>query len=201
MALTAIFGGTFNPFHIGHYEMLKALQNDENIEKIFIMPDRIPPHKVCDKMAEDCIRIKMCELAAEDFSKAEVCLIEFEREGKSYSFDTVTELKKRYPDREFTFVCGGDMLVYFDKWYKYEELMQIISFTVFRRSDTDSNEFDLCVKRFSDMGMKITVKNEIISAVSSTLIRKDFDTAKEFLPYKIGEFLSERGEYGDRRNV
>lgn len=197
MALTAIFGGTFNPFHIGHYEMLKALQNDDKIEKIFIMPDRIPPHKVCDKMAKDSTRIRMCELAAEDFSKAEVCLIEFERQGKSYSFDTVTELKKRYPDREFTFVCGGDMLVYFDKWYKYEELMEIIPFTVFRRSDTDSNEFDSCIERFSDMGMKITVKEEIIPAVSSTAVRQDFKTAKMLLPKKIYMFLSDGGEYGD----
>lgn len=197
MALTAIFGGTFNPFHIGHYEMLRALQNDDKIEKILIMPDRIPPHKVCEKMAQDSIRIKMCELAAKDFSKAEVCLIEFEREGKSYSFDTVTELIKRYPDYKFTFVCGGDMLVYFDKWYRYEELMKIIPFTVFKRSDTDIGEFEECIKRFTDMGMKITVKDEIIPAVSSTIIRKDFETAKVFLPEKIGEFLSERGEYGD----
>lgn len=197
MALTAIFGGTFNPFHIGHYEMLRALETDSSIEKIFIMPDRIPPHKVCDKMAEDDTRIKMCQIVSEDFSKAEVCLIEFEREGKSYSFDTVTELKKRYPDREFTFVCGGDMLVYFDKWYRYEELMKIIPFTVFKRSDTDISEFNECIRRFSGLGMKITVKDEIIPAVSSTEIRNDFTKAHTLLPERVYEFLSGRGDYGD----
>lgn len=48
MGITAIFGGTFNPPHIGHYEMLRSLENNPDIEEIMLLPDRIPPHKVCD---------------------------------------------------------------------------------------------------------------------------------------------------------
>lgn len=197
MPLTAIFGGTFNPLHIGHYEMLRALENDPSIEKIFLMPDKIPPHKVCDKMAEDESRIGMCKIAAEDFLKAELCLIEFEREGKSYTYDTVLELQKRYPDRDFAFVCGGDMLVYFDKWYEHKKLMELMSFIVFRRSDTDKKKFEDCIKRFSDMGMRITVKDEIIPAVSSTEIRKEFNLKKDLMPNRVYKYLAERGEYSD----
>ncbi len=197
MPLTAIFGGTFNPFHIGHYEMLKALNNNPDIDKILVLPDRIPPHKVCDFLADDSIRIKMCKIAANDFSKAEVCLIEFEREGKSYSYDTVRLLKEKYPNVTFTFVCGGDMLVFFDKWYKYEELMKEVSFTVFRRTDTDKAEFDLCVERFSQMGMDITVLPEVIPTVSSSEIRSDYSSAKELLPRNIFEFLKEKRIYID----
>ncbi|MBR4973516.1 MAG: nicotinate (nicotinamide) nucleotide adenylyltransferase [Clostridia bacterium] len=198
MPLTAIFGGTFNPFHIGHYEMLKALQNDNDIEKILIMPDKIPPHKVCDFMADDSARIKMCEIVSRDFPKAELCLIEFERNGKSYSYDTVMLLKQKYPDTEFTFVCGGDMLVFFDKWYKYEQLMKEVTFTVFKRTDTDENEFLNCVDRFSKMGMKINVMEEIITNVSSTEIRKDFKSAKALLPTEVFNFLTEKRIYIDR---
>lgn len=197
MAFTAIFGGTFNPLHIGHYEMLRALENDSSIEKIFLMPDRIPPHKICDFLAEDSIRIEMCRLAAEDFSKAELCLIEFEREGKSYSYDTVLTLKEKYPDENFIFVCGGDMLVTFDRWYKYEELMKEIPFIAFRRSDVDDNLFDNASKLLSDKGMRLTVKDEVIPCVSSTEIRNDFKAAKKLLPQKIFRFLVERGVYGE----
>lgn len=197
MGLTAIFGGTFNPFHIGHYEMLSALQNDSNIEKIFIMPDRIPPHKECDFMAENDIRIEMCRIAAEDFSKAELCLLEFERTGKSYSYDTVTELKRKYPDTEFAFVCGGDMLVFFDKWYKYEELMKLLPFIVFKRTDTDTNLFENCIEKFSKMGMNIIIKDDIITAVSSTQIRSSFSKSRSLLPEKIYNFLSNRRVYGE----
>ncbi len=195
MALTAIFGGTFNPFHIGHYEMLTALQNDEQIEKIFVMPDRIPPHKVCDFMADDKFRTEMCRIVCEDFSKAELCLIEFEREGKSYSYDTVIDLKQRYKDKDFVFVCGGDMLVTFQQWYKYEELMKEIPFIAFRRSDIDNSLFDSYVKSLSEKGMRITVMKEIIPAVSSTEIRTDWSCAKELLPQKVFDFLNERGVY------
>ena len=120
MGYTAIFGGTFNPPHIGHYEMLSALEKCPEIEEIWLMPDRIPPHKVCDFLADDSDRIEMCRIIAKDFKKARLCLAEFEREGKSYTYDTVTEFLKKYPDKKFTFVCGGDMLISFDKWYRYK---------------------------------------------------------------------------------
>lgn len=197
MPKIAIFGGTFNPFHIGHYEILASLEMDSGIDKILLLPDKIPPHKQCDFMADDETRIKMCAIAAKDFSKAELCLIEFEREGKSYTYDTIKLLKQIYTDCELYFVCGGDMLVYFDKWYKYEELMQELSFIVFKRSDTNALEFDSSIKRFSAMGMKITVKDEIISAVSSTELRKDFKTNKRLIPEKIYDYLSEKGIYND----
>ena len=197
MAVTAIFGGTFNPFQIGHYEMLKALENDSNVEKIFLMPDRIPPHKACEFLAEDSIRIEMCRLVAEDFSKAELCLIEFEREGKSYSYDTIMELKSRYPQKDFSFVCGGDMLVTFDRWYNYEEIIKEVSVIAFKRSDIDNALFESSAEMLSKKGMRLTVKNEIIPSVSSTEIRTDFNKAKELLPKKIFEFLAERGVYGE----
>ena len=70
MAYTAVFGGTFNPPHMGHYQMLEALENSETVEKILLMPDRVPPHKICDFLAADSERIEMCRIMAQDFSKA-----------------------------------------------------------------------------------------------------------------------------------
>lgn len=193
MGLTAIFGGTFNPFHIGHYAILEALQNDPNIEKIWIMPDKIPPHKVCDFLAQDDDRIEMCKIVAKDFSKAEICLIEFEREGKSYSYDTVINLKQKYKNEKFAFVCGGDMLISFEKWYRYEELMKLIPFIVFRRADIDNDLFDEYTQKFKRMGMDITIKKEIIPNVSSTQFRKN--TLSEILPKKVFQFIKDRGIY------
>lgn len=195
MGYTAIFGGTFNPFHIGHYEMLKALQNDSNIDEILVMPDKIPPHKVCDYLADDSIRIKMCQIVCEDFPKAKLSLIEFEREGKSYSYDTIMELKENYKDKNFIFTIGGDMLVIFDKWYNYKEIIKEIPFVVFKRTDTDLSVFNSCVEKLKLLGMKIRLKNEVIPCVSSTEIRKDFKNSKKLLPEKVYNYLLERGVY------
>ena len=185
MGYTAIFGGTFNPFHIGHYEMLKSLQNDSNIEEILVMPDKIPPHKVCDYLADDSIRIEMCKIVCADFPKAKLSLIEFEREGKSYSYDTIMELKANFKDKNFIFAIGGDMLVIFDKWYNYKEIIKEIPFIVFKRSDTDLRVFNSCVEKLKLLGMKITVKNEVIPCVSSTEIRNDFKNSKKLLPENV----------------
>lgn len=195
MGYTAIFGGTFNPPHIGHCEMLSALEKCPQIEEIWLMPDKIPPHKVCDFLASDKDRIEMCRLLAADFSKVKLCLAEFEREGKSYTFDTVTEFRNKYPDKKFTFVCGGDMLVSFDKWYRYEELMKMLPFTVFRRTDTDNAEFDRMAERLSLEGMKITVMSEVITAVSSSYIRNNLEKSRDLLPEKIYNYIENRGIY------
>ncbi len=193
--LTAIFGGTFNPLHIGHYEILQALQKDERIEKILLMPDRLPPHKTSDYLIDDETRIEMCRIAAKDFNKCELCLIEFEREGKSYTYDTVSLLKERYPNTDFAFVCGGDMLIYFPKWWKSDELMKLLPFIVFQRTATDNKEFFDCVESFRRKGMEIILKDDIIPNISSTEVRNNFLNSEKHLPNEIYNFLKERGVY------
>lgn len=194
MSFTAIFGGTFNPFHKGHYEMVKALNNCEAVSKILIMPDKIPPHKDVEFLASDIDRFNMCRLVAEDFSKSEVCDIEFNREGKSYTYDTVKLLQKAYPNDEFAFVCGGDMLVYFEKWYKADELMKMLPFIVFSRISTDDKEFLGCIESYTKKGMQIILMNEKIPNVSSTAFRNQ--PLSNLLPEKIYDYIKERGLYG-----
>ena len=195
---TVIFGGTFNPFHIGHYEILKALDSDPQVEKILLMPDRLPPHKTSEFLIDDETRIQMCRIASEDFPKCQLCLIEFEREGKSYTVDTVTLLKERYPNRNFAFAMGGDMFVYFKKWRKYEELIKMLSFFVFKRSVTDTREFDKVFEELITEGMKIILKDEVIPAVSSTQLRRDFEKNKDLLPEKVYYYLKDRGVYCEK---
>lgn len=194
--LTAIFGGTFNPLHNGHYEMLKALNNDPVIEKILLMPDRLPPHKTAEFLVDDETRIEMCRIAAKDFSKCELCLIEFERNGKSYTYDTVKLLQKKYHETDFAFVCGGDMLVYFDKWWRHKELMEMLPFIVFKRTDTEDSEFYSCISKFTEQGMRIILKEDKIPQVSSTELRNNFSLGEKLLPPEIFKFLKERGVYG-----
>ena len=75
MGYTALFGGTFNPPHIGHRKMLEALEKREEIDEIWLMPDRIPPHKVCDFLASDEDRINMCKLLISPLKKTKLCRV------------------------------------------------------------------------------------------------------------------------------
>lgn len=191
MANIAIFGGTFNPFHIGHYEMLSAVCALDFIDKVFVTPDKIPPHKKCDYIADDVHRQAMCQIACNDFDKAQLCLVEFERDGKSYTIDTVKQLKKMYPDDDFYIVIGGDMLSTLDTWYNWQELISLTSFIAFKREGL--NNFEISKKRLTDLGTEIFVVNKDITNISSTQLRKQID--KTLLPEKIYFYIAEKGIY------
>lgn len=191
MADIAIFGGTFNPFHIGHYEMLKSVCELDFIDKVFVTPDKIPPHKECEYMADDIHRQAMCQIVCNDFNKAELCLIEFEREGKSYTIDTIKQLKSRYPDDKFYIVIGGDMLSTLDTWYNWRELIKLTSFIAFNREGM--LDFDNAKKRLTDCGADIIVVENKITKISSTQLRKQIN--KNLLPEKIYTYIVKKGIY------
>ena len=191
MSKIAVFGGTFNPFHIGHYEILKALCESDMFDKVLVIPDRIPPHKAYFHDVPDNDRIQMCRIACEDFSKAELSLIEFEREGKSYTIDTIKALKKIYPDDEFFVVCGGDMAKTLDTWFNFDELKGITSFVALNRAGDKS--FYKEIERISATGADITVLNNEITDISSSELRRHLD--RKFLPEKVWEYVDKRGIY------
>lgn len=191
MSNIAIFGGTFNPFHIGHYQMLKAVCELHFIDKVFVMPDKIPPHKEFDNMVDDLHRKNMCQIVCDDFSNSQLCLIEFEREGKSYSIDTVKLLKEKHPNDKFYFVIGGDMLSSLDTWYNWQELIKLVSFIAFRREGMFG--FDKAYNRLSAYGADIKVVNTKIEDISSTKLRQKID--KNLLPEKVYNYIIQKGIY------
>lgn len=193
--VTAIFGGTFNPFHIGHYEMLSSLNNLPFVDRVLLLPDKIPPHKECDFLASDTDRIEMCRIVGEKFTKTELCLIEFERTGKSYTFDTLTELKKLYKDDSFLLVCGADMVTSFKAWYKWEDILKLCGLLCFDRKGEKG--FLKAIEDLRRLGADITVLNDSITDVSSTELRKAIKTekAQKLIPKEVYSFIIEKGLY------
>jgi len=191
MSNIAIFGGTFNPFHIGHYEMLAAVCGLSFVDKVLLMPDKLPPHKELDAIVEDIHRQNMCAIACEDFAKAELCLLEFEREGKSYTVDTVKLLRQKYPNDKFFVVIGGDMLSTLDTWYNWQELLNLASFIAFRRQGTKN--FQSSFKRLTKLGADIRIVDYNVTDVSSTELRQSVD--KNLLPQKVYDYIKQKGIY------
>lgn len=191
MANIAILGGTFNPFHIGHFEMLAEITKLSFIDKVLVIPDKIPPHKTFDNTVDDIHRQNMCAIACSEFDKAQLCLVEFEREGKSYTIDTINSLKKKYPYDKFYITIGGDMLSTLDTWYNWEQLIKQASFIAFRRNG--NYDFDSSLKRLRNYGADIIVLEKNITDVSSTMLRENID--KKLLPPKIYDYIIEKGIY------
>ena len=129
-----IFGGTFNPPHKGHKRMALEMMKAASLNKMLIIPTFTPPHKNATDLASGKDRVKMCELLfSEDcFTVSD---IEMKREGKSYTVDTLTELKKIYPDDELFLIIGSDMLLSFDRWYRYEDILSMATLCVATREN------------------------------------------------------------------
>lgn len=172
-----IFGGTFNPPHLGHKHLAQQIKKKAGLDKIIIIPAGIPPHKVSKDLADGEHRVKMCELIfSEEFY--EISDIELKRQGKSYTVDTVAELKRLYPEDELFLIIGTDMLMSFDSWYRYEDILADVTLCVSVRDD-EVKTADLCdyaknVLRLDAERDEITIADVEPCICSSTDVRRLF---------------------------
>ena len=119
-----IFGGTFNPPHKGHTRLAREAARKLGLSKVIIIPSCIPPHKIPGKLASGDDRLEMCRLAFDD-GFFEISSTELDRGNKSYTVETLRELKKIYPEDELYFIIGSDMLATFTQWYCWEEILEL----------------------------------------------------------------------------
>ena len=143
---TAIYGGSFNPPHLGHVKAAAAVREKLEPDRFLIIPTNIPPHK---DMAEDSPspeqRMELCRLAFRDIPGVELSDLEIKREGRSYSADTVSILRQKYPEDELYLVIGSDMFLSFCQWYKFQYLLDNCVLTVLSREEDDRQELE-CFK-------------------------------------------------------
>ena len=137
----ALYGGSFNPPHLGHAEAAYTVYEELKPDKLLIIPANIPPHK---EMEEGCPsaeeRLELCRLAFAEIPGAEVSDIEVRREGRSYTADTVEQLRAEYPEDELILVMGTDMLLCFEDWYRFEYLLRECCLAVLAREDNQELE-------------------------------------------------------------
>ena len=133
MLRVGVYGGTFAPIHNAHVAAAKAFMEQMKLDYLFVIPTFIPPHKEVDRSDDPLYRLKMCELAFEDTDGVIISDVEIRRGGKSYTYDTLKELQR--PDTRLFLLCGTDMVLTFDKWYRYEDILKMCYPTYVRRED------------------------------------------------------------------
>ncbi len=121
---TGIYGGTFNPIHLGHLHILREFIRRLSLDRVLLIPTGRPPHKLAPGLALAKHRLAMCALAAREIPEAavEVSALETQRRGKSYTADTLEELEVLYPQDRFFFLMGEDMFLTIDRWYRPEAI-------------------------------------------------------------------------------
>ena len=187
----AVFGGTFNPFHNGHFQIIEALIKLDIFKKIIVIPTNIPPHKTSSYLASGEDRLNMCRLALSRYPQVFVSDIELRRNGPSYTYDTVCELMKN-GEKNISLVCGGDMISTFDTWYKYDELIKLVDIIAFRRFGADNEIFYHSIDKIRLAGGVVTVLEDEIIEISSTEIREN----KNFnVPCAVKDYINKKRIY------
>lgn len=123
-----IMGGTFDPVHLGHLHTAEFIYEHLGLGKIIFVPAFIAPHKVGLEFAPAADRYRMTELATKPYPYFEVTDIELRRCGVSYTYDTVMELKRQYPEYELYFIVGADAVPMLNTWHKIRELLSEVTF-------------------------------------------------------------------------
>ena len=194
----AIYGGAFNPVHLGHIEIVKHLCEKTDFDKIIVIPSKFSPHKSNKFLLDDEHRIKMCELAFCGFEKCDVSKIEIKRNQISYTIDTLTELKSIYPSDDLYLVCGSDMFLSLLNWRKPEEIFKLASVFAFRRDNEDENIINDQETKLKNMGVKVELCNIKISPFSSTEVRESIkgnNSFEKYLSKEVFEYISKNNLY------
>lgn len=199
MRKIAIYGGSFDPPHIGHRRLAENLSVLSGVEKVLVIPAHMSPFKNgCN--VSDSDRLNMCRLAfrGEGF---ELLNIEFLRGGKSYTFDTVKEIKLLYPESELFLFMGDDMFLSLDRWYNSRELLELVKPVAACRTD-DRKEFSK-MREFAESVLELKENEYLLSyekpfEISSTEIRekiKNGEPVSEYLDTAVYDYIKERKLY------
>ena len=203
MERIGIYGGTFNPPHIGHIQAAKQAVSLLGLSKLLLVPAYAPPHKSAlpSNSPTPRQRLEMLRIAAADSPKIEVSDLELTREGISYSFETVAQLRRVYPEAELVLFVGTDMFLSFDTWKNPEEILKNAAIGVFYRGEKGERS-DIQEKKaeLEARGARVyLVQNDVIP-ISSTQMRRllAFRCAGEFLPEGVLDYVREHRLYDTR---
>ena len=199
MARIGIYGGTFNPPHIGHIRAAQHAVQALSLEKLLLIPDRIAPHKVIPSgTATAQQRLEMVRLAAKDMDKAQVLDLELHREGPSYTFQTILEMKEQYPHDELVLLVGTDMFLSFLTWKNPEIILSHASLGVFYRGDKGEKEqIEAMKSRMQADGHTVYLVDNPVVDISSTDLRRmlALQCADPFLPEGVSDYIRRHGLY------
>ena len=194
-----VYGGTFAPVHIGHVQAAKAFMEQMKLDYLFIIPTAIPPHKQVDEGDDPIHRLRMCELAFEGIDGVIISDIEIRRGGKSYTYDTLVELSR--PDARLFLLCGTDMVLTFDKWYRFEDIFKLCYPTYVRREKDPLLDSRIVAKigeyyeKYGVMFRKILVDPIVLASTDIRMAVKEGKDVSGMISPKVEQYIREHNLY------
>lgn len=203
-----IYGGTFNPIHNGHITAARAAADQLGLDKLLLMPANVPPHKVLPSgSASPAQRMEMAALAAGAVGKlAQADDTELHRTGKSYTSDTLRQLKAAYPDDELWLLMGSDMFLSLHTWHEPEVICALANIGAFHRVEGGEDDAFTAQKQRLEtaLGARVAViDNPEVIDLSSTRVREALahGDGREYVPTAVWGYILREQLYGTHTDL
>lgn len=185
---TVIFGGSFDPIHVGHITLAKEVIKQKIAQEVWFMVTPQNPHKRDKQLTDEKERLRMVQIAVEGEPRFQACDFEFSLPRPSYTLHTLNALEKKYPERKFILLVGADNWEKFNSWYKGDEIVERFGLVVYPRDNENTPSLPANV---------IWLKAQLCN-ISSTQIRNIIasgDNASIFLPSGVNNYIIEKDLY------
>ena len=185
-----LFFGSFNPVHNGHLIIANYICETTELDRVWMVVSPQNPFKEKQSLLNEYDRLHLIQLAIEGNNNLRASDIEFKLPKPSYTIDTLTHLKEKYPDHEFSLIMGGDNLQSLHKWKNYELILRNHAIYVYKRVDATSNPFP--------HEARIHCLDVPLLDISATFIRENIQqghSMQYFLPDKVWEYVRDYNLY------
>lgn len=194
-----IMGGTFNPIHIGHLIIAEKAREQFDLDKVLFMPCGMPYMKDCRELIPADIRAKMVTLAIEGNPFFELSVIEIEKRGSTYTYETLESLKAQNPDTEYYFILGADSLWTIADWREPERIFASCHILAGIRDDKSTKDMETQIKLLKNkFGASIFLLHTGHIEISSSSIRKsvrECGSIRYMVPDAVYSYIIENGLY------
>ena len=167
-----IYGGSFNPVHNGHIHLAQTALRDFSLDRLYLVPSKKSPHRSIAEYAPDEDRLEMLRLACKTDERLFVSDYEIKSDRVSYTIYTMEHFRAEFPEAELFLMVGSDMLMCFDTWHRFEEILAQVTLCVVSRESGDLPALRAKAEELSKFG-KILVSEADPTVISSTEIRKN----------------------------
>lgn len=194
-----MMGGTFNPIHLAHLYIAYEAKETLNLDKVIFMVAGNPPHKKESPVIDSNYRYEMVKMAIQDYSGFEISDYEIQKQGYSYTYETLKYLKGDEEDIEVFFIAGADSLMDIEKWKNPELVLSNCTFVAFNRGEYTKEALERQKKKLQDKYNSNIILLDISNLdISSSMIRERIIRGKRvdfFMPDKVMEYIEQNNLY------
>jgi nicotinate-nucleotide adenylyltransferase len=192
-----ILGGTFNPPHLAHLVCAQEAHRELALDRVLLIPASMPPHKAVEQEPGPEHRLQMCRLAVGDDERFEASDIELQREGPSYTVDTLALLSSRSPNDELVLILGGDIAAGLPEWHRPERVLELATVAIAKRRGTPRGDVERALRTLRG-GERARFFEMPRIGISSTMVRERVGAGlpiRYFVPDQVLDYIEREGLY------